>query len=134
VPTVEENAAVVRVAYDAFHRGEEEAFLAVIDPDVEWCVDAAIPGAVQVYRGHEGIRRYLQQAREAFDEIRFDIEDFIDAGENRVILVATVNVRGKASGAEASLRGYELLTIRDAKLARREVFFDRAEALAAAGL
>lgn len=109
----EENVEVVRRAYDAFHHRDVDAMLAVIDPEVEWCVDAAIPGAVKVYRGHDGLRTYLEQAQEAFDAVRFDIEEFIDVGEDRLILVATINVRGKASGAESSLRGYELFTIRD---------------------
>jgi uncharacterized protein len=130
----EEKVEAVRRAYDAFHREDVDALLIAVDPEVEWCVDAAIPGAVKVYRGHEGIQKYLGQAREAFEEIRFDLEDFIDVDDERLILVATINVRGRASGAESSLRGYELLTVRDGRLARREVFFDRAEALAAAGL
>ena len=125
---------LVRRTYDAFHRGDMDAMLAEIHPETAWCVDAAIPGAVQVYRGHDGLRKYLAEAQEPFEEIRFDLEDFIDAGEDRVILVATINVRGKLSGAESALRGYELFTVRDGKLARREVFFDRDEALAAAGL
>jgi ketosteroid isomerase-like protein len=129
----EERVAAVRRTYDAFHRGDVDALLSEVDPEVEWCVDAAIPGAVRVYRGHEGVRKYLEQAQEAFERVRFEIEDFIDAGEDRVILVATIHVRGKASGVETNLRGYELFTLREGKLVRREVFFDRAEALAAAG-
>ena len=130
----EERVAAVRRTYDAFHRGDVDAMLAEIHPEVEWCVDSAIPGAVQVYRGHEGLRKYLAEAQEPFEEIRFELEDFIEAGENRVILVATIHVRGKLSGAESDLRGYELFTLRDGKLVRREVFFDRDEALRAAGL
>src|SRR5207249_1646006 len=61
VPSFEERVELVRRTYDAFHRGDVDAMLTEIHSEVEWCVDAAIPGAVQIYRGHDGLRKYLAE-------------------------------------------------------------------------
>ena len=51
-------------------------------------------------------------------------------------MLAVINFpgRGKQSGAEVNMEVFQLWTFRDGKVIRRQGFFDREEALGAAGL
>ena len=51
-------------------------------------------------------------------------------------MLAVINFRGrgKQSGAEVSMEFFQLWTFRDGKITRGQGFFDREEALKAAGL
>ncbi len=60
--------------------------------------------------------------------------DFIDVNENRVLVLLDVRARSKTHHVEMPIEGANLLTLRDGRLARLELFFDRAQALEAAGL
>jgi hypothetical protein len=60
--------------------------------------------------------------------------DFIDVDENRVLVMLGVRARSKTHQVEMPVEGANLLTIKDGRVARLELFFDRAQALEAAGL
>jgi hypothetical protein len=60
--------------------------------------------------------------------------DFIDVDENRVLVILDVRARSKTHQVEMPVEGANLLTIEDGRLARIELFFDRGQALEAAGL
>jgi ketosteroid isomerase-like protein len=130
----EENVEAARRVYEELNRGDLDELLAFVAPDVEFCIDAPIAGAAKVYRGHDGIRAYLADVREAVDGLTVELRDFIDAGGDRIVVEATARIVGRASGIEAEDHGYEVLTLRGGKLARREHYRDRAQALAAVGL
>ena len=53
---------------------------------------------------------------------------------DQVLVLATLSVRGRDSGAEFTIPVGHLLTIRDGKVIRFEVFPERDDAIAAAGL
>jgi len=54
--------------------------------------------------------------------------------EDSVLAVINFRGRGKASGAEVNIELFQLWTFRDGKIIRGQGFFDREEALEAAGL
>jgi hypothetical protein len=68
-----------------------------------------------------------------FDDPRFDVHEFIDAGD-RIFAWATLRGRGKQSGAEVSWDVWAVWTVRDGRFVRWETFSDRGAALEAAGL
>ena len=74
--------------------------------------------------------REIYEAWEDFAETNAEI---IDAGE-RIVALQTISGRGRASGIDVESDGALIWTIRDGLIARVEVFADRGEALAAAGL
>jgi ketosteroid isomerase-like protein len=63
-----------------------------------------------------------------------DVEEFIDVGDDRVFTWCRYTGRGRASGAPADWHLAIIFTIRDGKIVRGEEYFDRDEALEAAGL
>jgi ketosteroid isomerase-like protein len=60
--------------------------------------------------------------------------DFIDVDENRVLVMLDVRARSRTHQVEMPVEGANLLTLRDGRIARIELFFDRSQALEAAGL
>ena len=113
--------ATLAVVFDSFH------------PEIEVREDPLFPEA-GLYRGLDAVRGYLEQLAESFDRFTFEAEDFVDAGEDRALVLFRARMRGKGSGATVEARPGWIYTIRDGKTARIEAYLDRGEALAAAGL
>jgi ketosteroid isomerase-like protein len=133
-----ENVEVARRIYEAFDRqgATEEAVFGLIeaglmDPDVELDLRTAYPDG-QVVR--------LATMSEYLDtepwgrSIRFKPESFRDVDADRVLVFVRLRVVGAESGIEVAGRTAHLLTLREQRLVRTEVFTDRGMALDAAGL
>lgn len=60
--------------------------------------------------------------------------DFVEAGEERVLVLMEVRARSKTHQVEMPLEGANLLTIQDKQVARLEMFLNQNEAAKAAGL
>jgi ketosteroid isomerase-like protein len=130
------NVEVVRRVMDAEHRRDTATIFALYDVDIEW--DASRVGGPEVghpgtLRGHDGVRSWLRSWYEGFGNVSYETEELIDAGEH-VVLVVRQRGRGRASGADVSLRLYGAWTVRDRKVVRVVWFLDRIEALKAVGL
>jgi ketosteroid isomerase-like protein len=94
-------------------------------------------GFVDMDSGQRGLdevvavqRAWLQQWERPF---RVEAEEFLEAGDVVVVLIRWVG-RGKGSGAEVESEGAHVWEIRDGKAVRWDVYRDRGEALAYAGL
>jgi ketosteroid isomerase-like protein len=126
-----ENLELVRRAYAAFDE-DLDRLLALVDPDVEWVSprDAIEPG---VLRGHAGVRKAFAATAMAWDEPTHTAEDFVDA-DDHVLVTVTFRGRGRGSGMEVERREYHVWTVRDAAAVRLQWFYERGEALHAAGL
>ena len=134
----EENVEVVRRVYEATARRDSDAVLALYDPEVEWDVSqdpTMVPmvGA-GVYRGQDGLRRFFREWYEAWENIRNEPEELIDASDDSVVVVVTDRAQGRASGAEVARTHAALWTVRDGKVVRVAWFPTRDAALEAAGL
>ena len=133
----QENVEIVRQVYKAVREGDTEGVLTAYDPAVEWDFRASPFRDFlkqNVYLGHEGIRRFIQERYDdAWAEVEDHLDELIDAGE-QVISVVTSRGRGLASGVEVERELAGLWTIRAGKIVRVAWFGTRAEALAAAGL
>jgi ketosteroid isomerase-like protein len=125
-----QNVQIARRAYEHLERTGEFLW-DVIDPEVE-VHDPPLGPDSQIYRGHEGLRLALANIQQAFDDPRFEAEEFRDAGDDVVVFVR-MRARGKESGAEVEARIAHLWTMRDGKGVRVRVL-GRDEALEAAGL
>ena len=60
--------------------------------------------------------------------------DYIEAGDDRVLVLIDVQARSKTHQVEMLVEGANLLTIEDGKVTRLELFMDRTNARTAAGL
>ena len=65
----EENVEVVRKVIDAFNRGDLDAWLGFLSPEVVW-ESLPLPGFRDVYRGRAEAREWIELLLEVFDEVR----------------------------------------------------------------
>jgi ketosteroid isomerase-like protein len=123
-----ENVEIVREFFDTYRRGDYDASLACLAPDVVYKVSQEAPA-----HGRDAVRAIWERWESSFDEIETIPEEFIDAGEHVVVTVRYIG-RGRGSGVEFDQRSYEVCTVRAGQCSRKFEFADRSEALAAAGL
>jgi ketosteroid isomerase-like protein len=86
------------------------------------------------YSGLDGLRAGFLDWLSPWTSYRTQIEDVIDAGEGRVVVLTRDYACPKGAGEEVYFMGAPVWTVRDGKVARIEFYWNRAEGLAAAGL
>jgi ketosteroid isomerase-like protein len=127
----EANVAVVRGMWEAFLRNDFETSLAAFDPDVEW--DGTNLPDGKISRGLDAVVDHATRWAEMWETWEVELEDVIDAGEDRVI--AFIRERGNSkAGLDMNERHSELYVIRGGKILYRKGFSDANEALVEAGL
>ncbi len=84
--------------------------------------------------GTGAYRRYIEQWLEGFEGLHVNVEEFIDVGADRVLTWNRYTGRGRESGVPADWHLAIIFTLRDGRIVRGEEYFDRADALEAAGL
>ena len=65
-----------------------------------------------VYRGIAAVRDYWGRFTENFDQFTFEVEDFVDIGGERVLVLSRLTTRGRGSGATVEVRPGWIYTIR----------------------
>jgi ketosteroid isomerase-like protein len=123
---------LVRTAFEHWNRGDWEATLRYLDPDVEWRTATALLDLPELSRGHEGVCAFWQAWTSSWTNIRVDAEEFIPVGDELLVLVrwrATSNAGIELDQPVA----FRFLT-RDERVIRFISYWDRAEAFKALGL
>ncbi|MBA2764074.1 MAG: nuclear transport factor 2 family protein [Thermoleophilaceae bacterium] len=128
----QENVEIVRLMYDAWHRGDFETSLSYFDPEVEWIEPPDNPGG-RTRHGHEGVAGAVSTWTGVFDDYRYEVRELIDLGD-KVLLTAWHSGRGKTSGAPVSEENFCVFTLRDGRIVKQEMFRQRSQALEAVGL
>jgi ketosteroid isomerase-like protein len=131
----EENVEVLRKLTDAANRGDADAFVGLLDPDVVWEENRELPGLREVYRGRAEVRDWFDQVViEPWETLHAENGEITELSDDRVFAETVLTVRGKGSGVPVGLEFWSLVSFADGKIARRQVFWTRDEALEAAGL
>ena len=127
----QENIELARNATKAFQRGDVEAFLAFLDPDVEIYTPPDVPNAVHAH-GHDAYLKWVGTWLDAWDVYEVEPVRF-DAIDDRHLIV-DIDQRGvgKGSGVEVRMRVYYMLEIRDRTAIRFHFYMDRDQAVEAA--
>ena len=130
----QENVELAYRAAEAFNRRDLDAFLALMDDDVE--VISRIIVLEGGLRGHDGVRRWWQNWLdwlEPWATYRGTYEQLIDVGEHVVVLLRN-HGRREDMETEVELIGATIFTFREGKLARWGDYAERAAAFEAVGL
>jgi ketosteroid isomerase-like protein len=130
----QENVEIVRRAYEAFSRAGLDALLEHFHPNAEYDITAAIGPYAGMYYGRAAIRNFLADYFESWEYVQMEPEDFIEVGEDHVVVLLRMHMRGKGSGVEVKAQTTNVWTVRDGKAVRMAVYNDKAEALEAVGL
>jgi ketosteroid isomerase-like protein len=130
----QENIETIRAGYDALSRGDHDAWISNVHPDVEWHELATNPDAA-VYRGHAGVRKWIESVWEAGwgEGSRFEPEHFTEAGDFILVSVrAFMFARGSSVPVEGRL--FHVYEFHQGKVRRIWAYLTEAEALEAVGL
>jgi ketosteroid isomerase-like protein len=129
----QENLEWVREAIEAVNRGDLEAALDRLHPDVEWQTLDVFPDA-GTYRGPDGVRGFFQTWQESFQDFRLHLERCVPLGDHDVLAALRVSGEGAGSGVEVkSPVFFELFEFRDGRLVRAQMFQTEGDAREAAG-
>src|SRR5215208_3086176 len=128
----QENVEINLSVVDAWNRGDREAWMALWDEEAEFYpLRAQLEG--ESYRGHDGMERFLGEMAEDWEEVRFEIDEARDAGE-QVVGIGRFRARGRASGVDLTVPLGVLTRVRRGKIVYTRFFSGASDALEAAGL
>lgn len=128
----DQRVAMLRESIQASARQDFAKALQAMDDDLELHLPPDFPGT-GARRGHEGWLRAQAEFEEVFADIDYEPQEFLPAGDR---ILATIRYIGHARHTEipVDVLVYWLYAFRDGKVVRMDVYFDREQALAAAGL
>jgi ketosteroid isomerase-like protein len=126
---------LVRQSFEAANRGDYEVTFALYDRDVELIPPTGLVrlGDEASYRGLEARVRYERNWRAEWGDFRYEPDELRDLGD-RFLVMGRIRSSGLSSGAAIDTDFANLFTLSAGKVIREQVFFNRAEALKAAGL
>ena len=125
----------IYAALDLSRPGPGERLKNLVDPEIEWRGPREFPDLAEPVYGFEGMARYRAKIAEALDDYRMVPERFIDAGDDQVLVFSREAGRGKGSGVEVQTHlTAHLWTLKDGKAVQMQSYWERSDALEAAGL
>jgi ketosteroid isomerase-like protein len=115
------------VAFEAWHRGDFALVPLLDDPEVETHLphgSGRLIGLDSVYYGPEGHCRSMEIWNEAWREWDAKIEEVLDEGHDRILVIARIHAEGSASGVKLDEWGAVRYTFRDGRILRVDAAFD----------
>jgi ketosteroid isomerase-like protein len=129
----QQNIWVVGELIEAIERQDLTRLIELTDPDVEWHAFFAQLGEGGVYRGHDGMRRYVRDLGDAWEFLRTHVDDARSVGPV-VVLIGRLHYRGKGSGLETESRAGWVIKFRQGRVVYMRAYSEPDQALLAAGL
>ena len=133
----QENVEIVRRAIEVNRSGDlrtaVDALIDLSDPAVEF-VSALAGLEGGAYHGHEGVRRYLMDMAESWQEWRNESAELEEITPDTVLATFVFRATGKDSGVPVERRNAVVWTLSEGRVSRATTFASRAEALEAVGL
>ena len=129
-----QDVEVVRGLFDAYRRQAIDAAVEIAHPDIE--VRPSIVGGPEsdVYRGRDGLRRFLADVEAAWADFRIEVDELRDLGGATVLILGRSFARGEGSGIPVEAATGWVAVVRDGKVHRFASFTSREAALEAVGL
>ncbi len=129
----QENVELYRRGMDAFNRRDLDAFLALLDPDVDFAPRSVALEGGRSFRGHEAVRTWWESTFTAFSDYVAEIEELRDVGD---MTFSRLRFRGHGmeSGVPIVDMQWHVVEWRHGSVARLRTLRSEAEALEAAGL
>jgi ketosteroid isomerase-like protein len=129
----QENVDLVRSIYADWERGDYSS-TKWVHPEIEWVmVDGPSPGR---WTGAAGMEPAWRDFLSAWNAFRSEVEEYRELDEERVLVLHHWSGRGKTSGLELgwmTAKAATMFHIRDGRVTRLLVYFDRERALADLG-
>lgn len=119
------NTDLVLGCYEAYARGDIEAAVAPLHPEVVWLEPEEFTDGGP-HRGREAVRAYLERSRARWTELT--VEPHADEVNGRIVIV--VRHRGRlVSGAARDVTVADVFTVREGQIVHMQAFANPEEAL-----
>ena len=123
---VVDGIAIVRRSYEAFARGDLDAVVADMAPEIEWEQAQGLPHG-GLYRGLDEVRRNVFEPldRDWWSEFSAVPGEFLDAGGD-VVVLGRYRGTAKGTGRRLDVPFVHVWTLRDGRATRFRQFLDTA--------
>lgn len=129
------NVDLARAIYSAWERGDFGRSAEWADPEIEFVlVEGPTPGS---WTGLAGMAEGYGEFMRAWEELRVEAEEYRLLDEERVLVLDRATGRGRTSGLDLGqmrAEGAVLMTVRDGRVTRLALYWDRRRAHVEAGL
>jgi ketosteroid isomerase-like protein len=119
----------LRSGYEAFNEGGVRAILELLDPDIHVRERGTMPDAAS-YHGRAGVQKFFDVIVEAFDDLRYEVDDVIDKGAHVIVLLRQF-VHGRGSGIRMVGRTVHVWEMRNGRPIALTIFGTLEQALVA---
>jgi ketosteroid isomerase-like protein len=123
VPQPRSKAEIVRRTFERWSAGDRELRTEEIDPQAEVVSQLAD----QVFHGYDGIRRWMNDVLDAFDEWAMEIRECRETVDGRLVVIGRARLRGRESGVDLDVPCAWLFDFRNGRMRRMEIFLNRVE-------
>jgi ketosteroid isomerase-like protein len=113
-----ENVEALERVYASWRQGRF-ATSEIFDPDVEVTWSREGLDTIGTTKGLEGLSTRLRRLFEALEDVRFEAEQYVDLGD-QVLVVVVFRARGRSTGIEVAERYGHLWTMSRGKAIRLE--------------
>jgi ketosteroid isomerase-like protein len=127
------NIDLLLAGYEAWNRGDRDAWLELLDPDIEIQTSGVFPDLAPDYHGHKRAAKFWSQMMEPWEEFHIEVERIEEEGD---IVAAGIRfrARGGDSGVKVDMSFGNGIRLRDGlaiELINRRTFEEVLEALRA---
>jgi ketosteroid isomerase-like protein len=129
----QENADVAAEVVEAVAQQNVAHLIELTDPEVEWHSVFAALGQGGVYRGHDGIRRYIRDLGDVWESMRLNIDQVLSIGAV-VLMVGRLGYRGRGSGVETEAPFGIVAEFRQGRIVYMRAFQEPEQAFLSVGL
>jgi ketosteroid isomerase-like protein len=128
-PTTPDPAELTRLSIGAINRRDFDALLPYAAPNL---VYDTTPSGFGVYEGMAAIREFVEGYWEMFDELSFELEEFVELGSGVTFAVNRQHAVPRGSSADVQAREAQVTEWHDGLAVRITVYIDTNDARAAA--
>ena len=121
-------------SYDALGRRDLDAYLALVDPEVEFTPRIMQLEGGSVYRGHDGVREWWRTLFAVFPDFSSEVLEVREPRRDTLIVSIRVSGHGVEGGVPFAEVWWQAIRARDGKATWVQNFGTEADALAAVGL
>ena len=129
-----QNVELLYRSYDALNRRDLDAFLALIDPEVELTPRILEMEGGSSYRGHDGVRKWWRTVFAVFPDFSSGVLEVREPRRDSLIVSIRIRSHGVEGGVPFEEVWRQAIKARDGKATWWQNFGTEAEALEAAGL
>jgi ketosteroid isomerase-like protein len=131
----QENVELARRNWELWSKGADDEVVRQLAPDVEWHHQIGLGTPLEgIYRGREEVLELSTAFRDSFAVARVEIEDVRDLSSTEVLVLGSLHLEGRGSGAPVTTPFGAVTEIRDGLAVRQRFWTDQSKALEAVEL